>query len=263
MTDTHAAGERSLRSLDSRSPAVTRAIGVLSELSRRGVPTRLAELARSLDLAKSTVANVCAALEDCHVVRRVDGLWALDYRVVEFGQSFLASTDIVAEFRRAAAALPKARAETMLLAVLDGTEVLYLARHDGTQPIRLASDIGMRMPAVVTALGKAMLAQLPAHQLEERLAEVGELPVLTPRSHRSIASLKEDLDRTARRGYSMDDQQNTEGVTCYGVAVPGEPSRQIAVSATLLTARVTDRLRDDIVADLTTLAQAVGRLTRR
>ncbi|USX53988.1 IclR family transcriptional regulator [Lentzea sp. HUAS12] len=262
MSDPHAAGRRSLRSIESRSPAVTRAIGVLEELSRRGVPTRLADLARSLDLAKSTVANVCAALEDSHVVRRVDGLWALDYRVVEFGQSFLASTDIVAEFRRAAATLPTAHAETMLLAILDGTDVLYLARHDGTQPIRLASDIGRRMPAVVTALGKAMLAQLPPAQLEQRLAEVGELPVLTSRSHRSVESLKEDLEVTARRGYAMDDQQNTEGVSCFGVAVPGGPSRSIAVSATLLSARVTDQLREDIVADLTTLSRAVARVVK-
>ncbi|SES37283.1 transcriptional regulator [Lentzea albida] len=116
---------------------------------------------------------MCAALEDSHVVRRTDGLWALDHRVVEFGQSFLASTDIVAEFRRTAATLPTAHAGTMLLAILDGTDVPYLARHDGTQPIRPASDIGRRMPAVVTALGKAMFAQLPPAQLEQQLAQAG------------------------------------------------------------------------------------------
>ncbi|NKE63519.1 helix-turn-helix domain-containing protein [Lentzea sp. PSKA42] len=149
---------RSLRSVDSRSPAVTRAVALVEELARQRRPVGIAELARALDLAKSSVANLCAALEGTHMIRRVEGGWALGYKVVELGQAFLAGTDLVEEFRRTATTLPVGAPETMLLAVLEGTEVVYLARHDGCQPVRLASDIGRRMPAVVTALGKAMLA---------------------------------------------------------------------------------------------------------
>lgn len=236
---------------------------MLTELAQRRVPTRLSDIARSLGLAKSTVANVCAALEDSRVLRRVNGLWALDYKVVEFGQSFLTGTDIVTEFRRTAAVLPRASAETMLLAVLDGADVLYLARHDGTQPIRLASDIGRRMPAVVTALGKAMLSAMPPNQREEQLAGVEELPVLTAKSHRTMASLRKDLELSARRGYAVDDEQNTEGVSCFSVPVPSGPSRLVAVSATLLSARLTDQLRADIIRDLTEMARTLGQLTTR
>ncbi|WP_425434902.1 IclR family transcriptional regulator domain-containing protein [Lentzea albida] len=72
--------------------------------------------------------------------------------------------------------MPVAARETVLLAVLDGVEVVSLARHGGTQPIRLASDTGRRMPAVVTALGKAVPASLPVVEMDARLAGVGELP---------------------------------------------------------------------------------------
>jgi DNA-binding IclR family transcriptional regulator len=259
---TYVAGTRSLRSIDSPSPAVTRAVALLEELARTGGPLTLTELARRLDLAKSTVANLCGALEGSGMVRRTDSRWALGYKVVELGQGFLSGTDLVAEFKRLTDDLPTGQSETLLLAVLDGPDVLYLARHDGTQPIRLASDVGRRLPGVVTALGKAMLAGLPGDELERRLAGVEELPLLTPRSHRTIAALQADLDATRARGYAVDDEQNTEGVTCFGVALPGWSDPPTAVSTTLLTARVTTELREALVRDLTHLAHQLSALTR-
>jgi len=147
--------------------------------------------------------------------------------------------------------------------VLDDLDVVYLARHDGTQPIRLASDIGRRLPAVVTALGKAMLATLPPAELERRLAAIDELPLYTARSHRSMDELRRDLRATRERGYALDDEQNTEGVTCIGVAVPGSPETPTAVSATMLTARVTGELRGSLVRDLSDLAKELSRLIGR
>lgn len=253
---------RSLRSVDSPAPAVTRAVALLEELARSGDPLTLTELARRLDLAKSTVANLCAALEGSGMVRRSDTRWALGYKVVELGQGFLSGTDLVTEFRRLTDELPTGQSETLLLAVLDGPDVLYLARHDGTQPIRLASDVGRRLPAVVTALGKAMLSTLPDDELDRRLAEVGDLPVLTARSHRTLEGLRADLAATRARGYAVDDEQNTEGVTCFGVALPGWSEPPTAVSTTLLTARVTPELRDSLVADLTALARRLASIAR-
>jgi DNA-binding IclR family transcriptional regulator len=253
---------RSLRSVDSPAPAVTRAVALLEELARSGQPLALTELARRLDLAKSTVLNICVALEGSGMVRRTDNRWALGYKVVELGQGFLAGTDLVAEFRRLTDELPTGNQETVLLAVLDGTDVLYLARHDGSQPVRLASDVGRRLPAVVTALGKAMLAGLPAEELESRLARIDEMPVLTPRSHRTVDALRADLVATRNRGYAVDDEQNTEGVTCLGVALPGFADPPTAVSTTLLTARMTTDLREALVRDLTHLARRLSTLAR-
>lgn len=250
---------RSLRSVDSRSPAVTRAVALVDELARQRTPVGIAELARSLDLAKSTVANLCAALEGTHLIRRVDGGWVLGYKVVELGQAFLAGTDTVREFRRTAGTLPALGRETVLLAVLDGAEVVYLARHDGRQPVRLAGDSDARMPATVTALGKAMLASLPDDELADRLGSVHELPVRTAKSHRTLDALHRDLVETRERGYALDDEQNIEGVTCVSVALPGCAEPPVAVGAVLLTARLTRKLRGELVSDLTALAAQLAR----
>ena len=179
------------------------------------------------------------------------------YCAIEFGQAVLGSTDLVSEFRRAVNTLPTLRRDTVLLAALDGAEVLYLARHDGQQPIRLASDIGRRMPAVVTSLGKAMLAALPVDTLEELLDGMGPLPRPTKRSHRNVAELRRDLVRVRQRGYAVDDEQNTIGVTCLGVAIPGAV-RPAAVSTTLLSQRMTPEVRIELVSELQTLASRLA-----
>ncbi|WP_285742997.1 IclR family transcriptional regulator [Lentzea sp. NBRC 105346] len=243
---------RSLRAVHSRSPAVTRAVAILEELARSPLP--LSQLARRLDLAKSTVANLCAALEACRMVRRVDGRWTLDHKVVELGQGFLPGTSVVDEFVRYCAMLPVASAETILLSVLDDMDVVYLARHDGTQNIRLASDVGQRLPAVVSGMGKALLAALPPGELESRLAALDSLPLLTRRSHRDVSELRRDLFETRRRGYAIDREENTDGVTCFGIALAGGRSICAAVSVTILTVRLTQELQDALVVDLRRLA---------
>ncbi|MEJ1229722.1 MAG: IclR family transcriptional regulator C-terminal domain-containing protein [Galbitalea sp.] len=177
----------------------------------------------------------------------------LGYRVLELGQSVLASTDLVAEFRRLTGMLPTLREETVLIGALDVLDVVYLARHNGNQPIRLAVDIGHRLPAVATSMGKAMLAALPAEEAEARLSGVEAMPLLTQRSFRTVDAVRADLEVIRRAGYAVDDEQNTRGVTCFGVALPGV-RQPTAVSTTLLTSRVDPQLRQRILIELRKLA---------
>lgn len=239
------------------APAAYRAVQVLDFLGRRTEPATITQLAVGLGLAKSTVSNLVSTLEVARMVRRVNGGWALGYKVLELGQSMLASTTLVSEFRRVVTGLSTLQNDTVLLAALDGMDVIYLARHDGYQAVRLASDIGRRMPAVVTALGKAMLAQMPDEELSERLATLEVLPRPTKRAHRTVRELRADLTEIRDRGYSIDDEQNTIGVTCFAVPVVA-PGQRIAVSATLLTQRVRADLQSRLVADLSTLAHQLS-----
>lgn len=242
------------------APAAYRAVQVLEALALSPTAATVTELAVAIPLAKSSVSNLLTTLEVAGMVRRSHGGWSLTYKTLELGQSVLASTDLVAEFRRVVASMSYLKADTTLLAVLDGLDVLYLARHDGQQQIRLASDIGRRMPAVVTSLGKAMLAALPDDELDRRLSAVGEMPRPTRRSHRTVDDLRRDLIATRQRGYAVDDEQNTIGVTCFGVALSGE--QPAAVSTTMLSNRITPNLQEHIVTELAQLATQLSPFAR-
>jgi DNA-binding IclR family transcriptional regulator len=242
---------------DTPAPAAFRAVQVLEFLGSRTEPATLTDIASALGLAKSSASNLVTTLDAARMVRKSGVGWVLGYKVLELGQSMLASTTLVTEFQRIANVLPALQNDTALLAALDDMEVIYLARHDGRQPIRLASDIGRRMPASVTALGKAMLAGLSNSDLDARLGRVTTLPRPTKRAHRTVADLRRDLEKVRARGYAIDDEQNTIGVTCFAVSVAGA-GQPIAVSTTLLTQRVRPDLRDRLVADLTSLARQLS-----
>jgi DNA-binding IclR family transcriptional regulator len=147
--------------------------------------------------------------------------------------------------------------------MLDGLEVIYIARHDGLQPIRfMASDVGRRLPATCTALGKASLAALAINELEARVRGVTELPRLTSHSLGTVAELRADLAEVRSRGYAVDDEETTEGVVCYAVAVPPDDHGDDvhAVSVTMLKARVTGSHSLLLVNDLRELAERLHRV---
>jgi IclR family transcriptional regulator, blcABC operon repressor len=247
----------SLRDVSSSAPAVTRAASLLGILAEPGIgPLGPSELARRLDLPKSSVANLCSALEEVGFLSRLEGRYELGHRLLELGGAYSRQADLLSIFRTECRRLPMASAETVQVAMLDGTEIVYLARHDGSQPVRLASEIGGRMPAVCTGLGKAMLAALDPRIVEDRLRHVPFFPALTPNSIHTSAELTAELDRVRARGYAIDDEENTIGIVCYAVALRGHDpqARPRAVSATLLKARATDALRDALVDDLRRLA---------
>jgi DNA-binding IclR family transcriptional regulator len=246
---------------ESLAPAVTRAGAILDVLAESsGQTLGPSELARRLGLPKSSIANICNALAEIGLVRRIGTGFALGRKLAELGGAYLASVDAVEEFYEACRLLPTGSEETIQLAVLDDLEVTYLARHDGRQPVRLTSQIGRRLPATVTATGKAALASLDRAELDRRLAGVVELPTLTPNSLSSVEALLGDLAVVRRRGYAMDDEETVEGVVCYGVMIPGRRPGEgpYAASITLLKVRATDERVPLLIKDLYHLA---GRLS--
>ena len=241
---------------ESLSPAVTRAAAILDLLAETaGTAAGPSEISRRLGLPKSSIANICGALADAGLLRRVGTGFMLGRRLAELGGAYLSAVDLVGEFQDACAELPVASEETIQLAVLDGLEVTSLARHDGRQPVRLTSQLGRRLPASVTATGKAGLASYDDAEVRRRYAGAEPLPALTTRSHRTVDSLLRDLEVVRGRGYAMDDEETVEGVVSLGVMIPARRPGEgpYAVSVTLLKARASDDRIRAILADLATL----------
>ncbi len=258
MTDAARAADDTANEGESLAPAVTRAGAILDLLAENASDAAgPSELARRLGLPKSSIANICNALADIGLVRRVGTGFALGRKLAELGGAYLASVDLVQEFYEAAQLLPAGSEETVQLAVLDGLEMTYLARHDGRQPVRLTSQIGRRLPATVTATGKAALASLAEDDLDRRLVGADSLPTFTPNSIGTVEALVADLVAVRERGYSMDDEETVEGVVCFGVMIPGRRPGEgpYAASITLLKARATEERIPLLIDDLHRLAE--------
>jgi DNA-binding IclR family transcriptional regulator len=177
---------------------------------------------------------VCAVLEEAGLVQRRDTGYVLGRRTVELGGAYLAGFDQVREFYRTTSRSPVLSRELVQIAVLDGTDVLYLARHEGRAPLRLSAGIGDRFPAALTAVGNALLAELPPGEVEARYGPSPGITPLTDRSTRTLAELGAKLDATRARGYALDDGEVFPNVVGLAVTVParlsGEQTLALGVS---------------------------------
>jgi IclR family transcriptional regulator, blcABC operon repressor len=241
-------------------PAIGRAAAILDEIADHdGAPVSLSDLARTLHLPKSSTANLCAALVETGLVARRDTGFVLGRKLAELGGRYLSTVDEISEFYNLCRSSPILSRETVRASVLDGLDVLYLARHDGQPALRLTANIGDRFPATCTATGKAMLATLDPAVLNDRLRGVSSLPALTAKSLTSVPALLADLEKVRARGWSIDDEETTIGITCLAVPVgqPGAPAR-FAISVTLLTSRLGQELsREDLLEELRIVAKGM------
>lgn len=241
-------------------PAITRAMAVLDLVAAAGqAGLSVPEIAKSMDLAKSSTANICATLETEGMLRRSEGRLALGRRILSLAGDYLRSADQLAEFYDLCRKARLISREAARLALLDGTDVLYLARYEGSNPIRLTANIGDRFPAHVTATGKAILSTLPDAVVEDRYRGKSFV-AFTAKSLKSATELMADLEESRLRGYTMDDEETNVGVVCFAVPViniPGEPAK-FAVSATMLKARADEVDKAQIVDELQNIARALA-----
>jgi IclR family transcriptional regulator, blcABC operon repressor len=226
----------------SRVPAITRAAALLDALIDDG-PLHLSELARRLGLAKSSVSNLCSAMESVGWVRRTDDGFVLGARLVAYSQAYFGALDPAREFQSTCDSLPGGPTYTTQLAMLGRDQsVTYIARRQGTRGVSVASDLGQPLPAHCTGAGKALLAALPEPELE-RWMPPGPLAKLTAHSISDPDTLREELAQTRRRGFAVDDEETLEGVYCIARALPswGSVEQQLALSVTLLKAHLANR----------------------
>jgi IclR family KDG regulon transcriptional repressor len=234
------------------SPSVVRAVEILRELAGAPRGLTLTELARGLRLAKSSVHGIVYSLAGLGCVRREPetGRFSLGVGIFELGAAYLRRLDLVQEFNDVAAAVVARTGETVQLAVLDGRDVVYISKRDGTQPVRLVSEIGRRLPAHATALGRALLATHPDWALRELYRGV-TLQRLTPYTVGSLPALLADLKATRTRGYAHDREQTALGIECFAAPIrnhTGEPVAALSVSA--MTSRLTARHTATIIAQV-------------
>jgi len=225
-------------------PAVMRAAQILDLIAKAGDGTggalKLSDIARQAELPKSSVHGLCQTLVYLKLLKfNSDGSFSMGPQSVRWANIFLAGSDIVEVFHEAVAQAEGLGAYTLTLSHLEGPDVIYLSCRNSSAPLGITFRIGMRVPAVFTATGKAMLAAMPNDERARHLpAHWPELA--TPASVASLKALEGEMSGIREKGYSLDDGQLREGMFCIGAAIyeqPNRPSAGIALSMMAAEAR--------------------------
>lgn len=208
--------------------AVDKAFSLLLSFDDQpGVGLGVSELARRAELSKSTAFRVLKMLERNGVVERVGSGYRLGSRLHELGRRVYSAhhdevRDVLTPF---AADLYELTRQTVHLAALHGTDVVYIGKLYGHRRIPAPSAVGARVAAHCTALGKVLLA-FDSSAFDAAISS--ELSPLTDHSISDPSALAAQLMRVRQEGIAYDDQEAAPNLTCVAAPVFGVGNRAVA-----------------------------------
>ncbi len=207
-----------------------RALAVLQLLARNGRPMATMAIARACGIPKSSTHHLLNVMRERHFVSYWEDrrAWTLGVAALEIGSAYMRSGPLHLQGRRHLAQLTEQLGDTSHLAVLHGTEVIYVDKQEPAGlGIRLVTEVGSRLPAHLTAVGRAMLARVPAEQLQLIYAAY-DFPTRTGSGPRSLIDLRRDLEQVRRDGYALDLGMITPGISCAAAPVLGGDGAPVA-----------------------------------
>jgi len=216
----------------SNVPAADNLLRVLTYLASHRRPVAASALARDLDLPRSTVYHLLnvAAGRGFVVHLPAERRFALGAAAFELSGGYASQQPLARLGRPLVAQLVDRLGHSGHLAVLHGSDVLYLVEERAPHRPSLVSDVGVRLPAHLTASGRAMLAALTPAQ---RRAVV-TLPLVARHGEPMTPSALRALLATVRRdGFAIEDGEVTPGLASVGVPVldrAGWPAAALAVT---------------------------------
>ncbi len=244
------------------APAARQALETLTLLGKQAAPIPAAAIARELGLPRSTTYRLLTVLvEQGFVVHlREQRRYGLGVAAFELGFAFTRQAPLQWVGRPALARLVDQTRQNGHFAILHGTDVLYVVEERAPGRPSLVTDVGVRLPAHLTASGLAMLAELSP----------GQLRALYPPEHLfikrhepgpgSISALRNLLRETRERGYAEEHGFVTPGFASVGCAVRDHGHHPVAaVALTFPAADLDQEARAGLAGQVRAVAAQVSR----
>ncbi|MEX2547960.1 MAG: IclR family transcriptional regulator [Chloroflexota bacterium] len=243
---------------------VDRVIDILEAFEWLGPQLGVSELSRALNLKKATTHRLLASLRRRDIVAQDPATrrYHLGMHLWQLGMLALNQVDWIDRARPYLRQLRDDTGETTHLAILDEGQVLYIDKAESEHSLRMPSQVGRRLPAHCTGVGKALLAYLSPAALADVIDRHG-LPAFTPATITERHLLVTELARIRERGYAVDDEEIEPGLRCIAAAVRGHSGDvTAAISIAGPSSRIQhdnlDRHADSVVVAARQISSALG-----
>ena len=229
---------------DNRSqvPAADAALRILSFLATQRGPVAVAHLATALDLPRSSAYHLLTVLQQRGFVVHLpeEKRYGLGVAAFELSSGFSRQQPLTRLGRPLVADLVDRIGESGHLGVLHGRDVLYLVEERAPHRPSLVTDVGVRLPAHLTATGRAMLAALPPAQRRALYPDAGSFTDRAGGGPRTYGELKQLLTTVRQAGYATENGEVTPGLGSVAVAVLDHVGWPAAAVALTFSAEHTD-----------------------
>jgi IclR family transcriptional regulator, pca regulon regulatory protein len=221
--------------------SLARGLDVLAAFSTLSPPHTVTQIANQTRLPRPVVRRCLHTLVTQGFVEELEHRYTVLPRVLMLSGAYLSEKSLPVLAQPILEELRDLLRESCSLGVLDGEDVLYVARASTERIINIALYVGSRLPAYCTSMGRVLLAALPTQQRDEIL-EPATLVQRTPRTIVDPHKLKGEIERVAKRGYSLVEQELELGLRSIAVPVRNRFGRVIAaVNIGTSSARVQSR----------------------
>ncbi|MFB5675923.1 IclR family transcriptional regulator [Paenibacillus terreus] len=189
------------------------------------------EVSELLSFPQSSTSTLVKTLfEEGYLSQDALKKYKLGPKLIQIGTVAMESLDISSQGQPFLKKLMEEVQETVFMALLSDDELVYVAKIDNNRSIRTTAQPGYRKPLYCTGLGKAFLAFLPGEKRSEILDKT-PLISITDKTITDRKTLEKELERYIDAGYSIDDEENEEGLFCLAAPVFGaDGTIQAAIS---------------------------------
>jgi DNA-binding IclR family transcriptional regulator len=244
----------------SQVPAATRTLMVLRFLAAQPDPVPLERLASAVGLPRSTAYHLVNAMIEQGFVTHIaeERRYCLGVAAFEVGIGYARQAPLQRIAHQPLARLVDRIGQSAHLAVPHGRDVLYVLEERAPGRAPLVTDVGVRLPAHLTASGRAMLAAMPASQVRALYPDRSAFVDRHGRGPQSLSALRAVLSETRRRGYATEDGEVTPGFASVAAAVLDHNGTPLAGIATTYESRESIDL-DSLVEAVSATARTVSR----
>ncbi|CAJ95544.1 DNA-binding transcriptional regulator, IclR family [Cupriavidus necator] len=243
-------------------PGLERGLRLLAEFSSRERTLSAAELARRLKVPRSTVFRLLATLEMMGFVERTDGgrEFRLGMAVLRLGFDYLASLELTELGRPLLDRLRDEIHYPCNLVVRDGRSIVYVAKSVASRPFASTVNVGTRLPAHATVLGRVLLEDLSLAELRTLYPEE-RLEVYSESTPRTVEELYDMVQRDRQRGYVLHEGFFEASISTIAAPVRDRSGKVVAaLGATIPASRIDPDQLDNVVEQVRRAAAELSSL---
>lgn len=221
----------------------------------------ITELSQYMELNKSTVFSIVKTLEQLGYLYKDEqtNKYFATFRIQTLAKANESNDTIVSFARPILQKYLKKYGETIHFGSSAIDTVVYLDKIESDKSIRIHSNIGGEMPLHTTSVGKAILAWRSKQEIEEYSLRT-KLQPLTPNSITDFQKLWEEIEKIRLNGYSIDNEENMEGLYCIGVPIFNDKEKpQYSISLALPKYRLNSLDFEQVLRDLNNAAEEIAR----
>ena len=210
--------------------SLIKALNIVEHLGTTEGGSTLTEIGAKLRIGKSTVHRLLATLRDHDFVwfDPNSSRYVLGARILQLSEQLSRHSILIRYGAPILSRLSQATDETCNLGVLDGTQVLYLVMKESSHPLQVSGQVGKRLHAHCTAIGKALLSGLTREEIVQLYGKKQNLAAPTSRSISTLSELCDHIDKVRKTGMAMDNEELYTGVVCLGTPVRNRHDRVVA-----------------------------------